>query len=52
MTSVRIADLNEWTLKEIGQSVQSQRRKIKKIITDLATEVGRKFSGIIERAVA
>lgn len=52
MKSVKVADLDEWTVKEIGQSVQSQRRKIKKVIAVIETKEGREVSGILERAIA
>jgi hypothetical protein len=52
MTSVKLSDLDEWSMKEIGQSVQSQRKKLKKIISDLATKAGREISGFLERAIA
>lgn len=38
---VKRSDINEWAAKEIGQSVQSQRRQIKKIITNLARKKSR-----------
>jgi hypothetical protein len=55
MTSVRLSDIDIWTTKELGQSVQSQRRQIKKIVAKLTprgVKVGQKVSGILESAVA
>jgi hypothetical protein len=55
---VKRSDINEWAAKEIGQSVQSQRRQIKKIIANLARKktrtikVGQKVSGILQRIAA
>jgi hypothetical protein len=52
------SDIDEWATKEIGQSVQSQRRQIKKIVADLGAKifetpkVEQEVSGIFERAVA
>lgn len=54
MTSVKLSDIDAWAKKEIGQSVQSQRRQIKKIVAKLtakSTKVGQEVSGILERAV-
>lgn len=58
MEYVKRSDIEEWTAKEIGQSVQSQRRQIKKIVAGLATKVfkrekvGREVSGILEVVAA
>jgi hypothetical protein len=52
MTSVKLSDIDTWATKEIGQSVQSQRRQIKKIVAKLATKVGREISGISQRVAA
>ena len=52
MISIKLSDVEEWAAKEIGQSVQAQRRKIKKIIADLVIKLGQKVSGIHEEAVA
>ena len=55
---VKRSDVDEWVANEIGQSVQSQRRQIKKIVADLAAKKSRKtktrqeVSGITERAAA
>ena len=55
---VKRSDINEWVAKEIGQSVQSQRRQIKKIIADLARKksrtikVGQEVSGILQEIAA
>lgn len=52
ITSVHLANLDEWTRKEIGQSVQSQRKKIKSSIAALITGMRQKISGIFEGAAA
>ena len=55
MTTVKLSDIDEWVAEEIGQSVQSQRRQIKKIVARLkanTTKVRQEISGILERAVA
>lgn len=52
MKSVKLSDIDEWAAKEIGQSVQSQRRKIKKIVAALADKMEQEVSGILERAAA
>lgn len=52
MRSVKLSNLDEWRMTEIGQSVQSQRRKIKKIVADLVVKMGQKVSGILERLAA
>ena len=50
------ADIDGWAAKEIGQSVQSQRRQIKKIVEGLVERTSRKLgqevSGNLERAAA
>ena len=55
MAAVRISDIDEWSAKEIGQSVQSQRRQIKKIVARVLvkrTKVGQEVSGILELTAA
>jgi hypothetical protein len=52
MRSVKVSQINEWGAKEIGQSVQSQRRQIKKIVAHLLAKVGQKVSWILERIAA
>jgi hypothetical protein len=55
---VKRSDIDEWSAKEIGQSIQSQRRQIKKIIAGLVgknfrtIELGQEVSGITQRKVA
>jgi hypothetical protein len=55
---VKRSDIDEWVTKEIGQSVQSQRRQIKKIGASLVKKNSRRkkmvqeVSGIKERAAA
>ena len=58
MEFVKRSDIDEWAAKEIGQSVQSQRRQIKKIIGCLVVKkskrikMGQEISGILEDAAA
>jgi len=52
ITSVRQSNINKWEAKEIGKSVQSQRKKLKKMIADLTIKTGRKVSGTLERVMA
>lgn len=56
MTSVKLSDIKAWTEKEIGLSVQSQRRKIKEIVAEIrassAAIVRSKTAGILERRIA
>ena len=58
MELVQRSDIDAWAAKEIGQSIQSQRRQIKKIVAHLAlkistiTKMGQEASGISERKVA
>jgi hypothetical protein len=40
--SVKLADIEMWAKTEIGQSVQSQRRQIKRIVAGLVTKVFKK----------
>jgi hypothetical protein len=49
--TVKLSDIDEWSVKEIGRSVLSQRRQMKKIIAELKIEVGQEFAGGIERSV-
>lgn len=58
MECVKRSDIDEWAAKEIGQSVQSQRRQIKNIVAGLVKKMSRtvkvrqEISGILERAAA
>jgi hypothetical protein len=55
MTSVKLSDIEQWAEKELGQSVQSQRRLVKRYVDCLATKVtetGRKVAGISEGIAA
>lgn len=51
ITAVKLSDIEKWSVKEIGRSIQSQRRQMKKIITDLKTKMGQEFAGSLERKV-
>lgn len=58
MEHVKRSDIDAWVAKEIGQSVQSQRRQIKKIVAGLVVKksktikVRQEISGILQRAAA
>lgn len=58
MATVKRSDIDEWAAKEIGQSVQSQRRQIKKIVaksiaqTSGTIKIEQEVSGILERKIA
>lgn len=53
MKSVRLSDIEEWTAMELGQSIQTQRRQIKKIVKEINVgNMGQKLSGILERKIA
>ncbi len=45
--SISLSEIDEWTEKEIGRSVQSQRRTISKIVKDLTAKMRQKASGVI-----
>jgi len=45
---VRVSDIDRWSAKEIGRSVQSQRRQMKKIVTKLKAEMAQEAAGILE----
>lgn len=57
MKTVKRSDIDKWAAKEIGQSVQSQRRQVKKIVANLMTKpiktvkMRQEVSGILERKV-
>ncbi len=47
--TVKLSEIANWSTTEIGQSVQSQRRQIKKIVASITTKikkVGQEFTGI------
>ena len=58
MQSVKRSDIDEWAKKEIGQSIQSQRRQIKKIVANSmkrtieTKKMEQEVSGIFEDKVA
>jgi hypothetical protein len=52
ISSIKLSDIDKWAANEIGRSVQSQRKKIKKMVADLSVKMGRKISGISVRVVA
>lgn len=52
MTSVKLSDIKAWEKEEVGQSVQSERRQIKKIVAKLEAkkiQMEREVTGILER---
>lgn len=58
MKSVKRSDIDQWVDREIGQSIQSQRKQIKRIVANAAvktigtTDVGQEVSGILEGKAA
>lgn len=48
INNVKISDIEKWKEKEIGKSIQSQRRSINKMIKGLMSKMERKNSGILE----
>jgi hypothetical protein len=58
MGSVKRSEIDKWAAKEIGQSIQSQRRQIKKIVANSTVKsgdmenVGQEVSGIYEGKAA
>lgn len=55
MVSVKLSDINAWSTNELGESVQSQRRKIKKAVAKQIKKLAKKeqeISGILEKAAA
>lgn len=51
ITSVKISDIEEWSAKEIGRSIQSERRKMKKIIRDFRNKIAQELAGTLEEKV-
>jgi hypothetical protein len=51
MKSVKLSKIDEWTEKEIGKTVQSQRKSIRQLIKKLTTKMTQEVSGILERKV-
>lgn len=49
--SVKQSDIDKWAAKEIGQTIQSQRRKIKATVAELRNKKGQEVSGILRRKV-
>jgi hypothetical protein len=48
ITSIKLSNVDEWSVKEIGRSVQSQRKQMKKVIASLKTKMGQEFAGAFE----
>lgn len=48
LKTVKVSDIDKWSAKEIGRSVQSQRRQMKKIVTKLKGEMVQEVAGISE----
>ena len=49
--SIKQSDIDEWAAKEIGKTVQSQRRMIKTKIAELANKMGQELSGNLQKKV-
>lgn len=52
VVSVTQSAIDEWSDKEIGKSIQSQRRAVRKMVMELSTKTEQEFSGILEEKVA
>ena len=48
LTAIKLSDIDEWSAKEIGQSVQCQRKRVKKIVANLRLQVEQEISGAAE----
>lgn len=48
ITTVKLSDVANWTKKEIKKSLQSQRRSIRKIISELTIKAAQNLGGILE----
>jgi len=51
ITIVKLSDIEEWSASEIGRSIQSQRRQMKKTIINLKANVVQEMGGALERKV-
>lgn len=49
--TVRLSEIDEWAKKEIGKSIQSQRRTIRKVVKKIITKTEQEASGFLEREV-
>jgi hypothetical protein len=49
--SIKHSDIDKWAAKEIGRSVQSERRKFKTIIAELKKKMEPEVSGILQEKV-
>jgi hypothetical protein len=49
---IKQSAIDEWSANEIGRSIQSQRRAVRKMIMKLTTETAQEFSGNLEEKVA
>lgn len=51
ITTIKLSDIEEWSAKEIGRSIQSQRRQVKKKIVDLKMKMAQEFAGTVEQKI-
>jgi hypothetical protein len=51
MVSVKQSDIDEWSQKEIGKSIQSQRKVVRQMVGKLTKETGQEISGFFEEKV-
>ena len=49
---IKQSAIDEWSINEIGKSIQSQRRVVSKMVKKLTTEMEQSFSGILEEEAA
>jgi hypothetical protein len=51
VVSIKQSEIDEWSKKEVGMSIQSQRTAVRKIITNLKLKMDQNISGILEEKV-
>jgi hypothetical protein len=51
ITTVKLSDIDEWSSREIGRSIQSQRRHVKKVTLDLKKKMEQEIAGYSGRKI-
>ena len=51
LKTIKVSDIDKWSAKEIGTSVQSQRRQMKKMVTKLQVKMVQEVAGLKEEEV-
>jgi len=49
--TVKLSDIDGWSLREIGRSIQSQRRQVKKMLVSLKGKIVQEVDGALEQKV-